>query len=122
VEEKERFISAVSAAERSSVSASEGGLPAVLDGLPLHGLIQGGEADQEIDRPARWAQAPEQRADKVRSRETHYSPIQTADHEQHGGDNVELFHMFPERISEVCLGNVEVFYPTCAIMSRFDVT
>src|SRR6476469_1817 len=75
--------------------------PAALDAAPLRRLINGGDADEQIDGPAQGRHVTEQGRDEIESRHADQSPVQTADYEEHGGYYIELLHGLRLRFREL---------------------
>jgi hypothetical protein len=66
--------------------------PAALDPTPLRRLVNGRDADEQVNRSAQGRHIAEERRDEIESRHADQSPVQTADNEEHGGYNIELLH------------------------------
>jgi len=68
------------------------GYPAPLNGLPLRGLPQGAQTHETIDHAAQAGARTKEGGDQVRPTHRDDSPIEAADDQRHGGENVELLH------------------------------
>jgi hypothetical protein len=70
------------------LSAGRGHRPATLNGFPLQALINSGHADESIDNPSQGGAVAENGRHEIEIEYSDQAPVQSADYEQDGCDNV----------------------------------
>ena len=72
--------------------------PAALRALPEDRLVQTGRTDQAVDHGNQWGDLAEgeaeERRDEVEARDGHQSPVQRADDDEHGRNDIDVFHHY----------------------------